>query len=274
MTNIELLDEISDSDIAALDVDAVGTMILHLLNSENLQQETAIIERLRIAHLLNYKRDRVVRDLAASERLADALNWLANEGSIKREQIRKTEPELVLDADCRNGLDIVEYRARSRLAVSLLTDTLSSQLREARLLFLGGRYSDVVEAAIDSVENRVRQLSSPPKRKQAGVELMEYAFGKKGPLRIAAKGEDKCRAIVDLFSGAIAVYGQPLSDHRIRPPRDDTIKVLDQVSEALERVLSANFLHRFLDEVEAERGSGAEASEVTRLRVPPNPRIP
>ena len=274
MMEIELLDEISDGDIAALDIDAVGIMILHLLDRENLEQETTILGRLRITDPSTYTRGRTLRDHEASGRLEDALDGLIESGLVKKKHIRTAEPRLILDASCHGHLDRLEYQARSRLAIPLLTSTLNSGLHEARRLFLSGRYSDAVEAAVTSVEDRVRQLSSPPKRKQTGARLMEHAFGKNGRLRSAAMDEDMCRAIASVYSGTVVMYREPLTVHRRRPLHDETTKILDQVSEALEKTLAANLLHRHLDQVEAERDSAAEASEANRLLVPPKPRIP
>ena len=82
---------------------------------------------------------------------------------------------------------------------------------------------------------------------------MKHAFGKNGLLRMDGMGKDKCQAIVDLFSGSTVVYSEPLTDRRGRSSTN-SMMVQNQVNEVVEQILSANLLHRYLDQVEAGRG--------------------
>ena len=96
--------------------------------------------------------------------------------------------------------------------------------REARPLFLIGKYELGVFASMKAVEIRVRHLGGFPDD-AVGVELMIRAFRPAGTLtdRSAAKGEQD--GMRNLFAGAYAVLRNPA-----------LMRILDRIGQRMRRV--------------------------------------
>jgi uncharacterized protein (TIGR02391 family) len=112
--------------------------------------------------------------------------------------------------------------------------------RRARPQFLIGEYEQGVFAAMKAVEVRVRKLAGFG-NDVLGVDLMNRAFGRSGPLVDAAADKGEQEGVRALFAGAYAVFRNPAGHREVD---------YDDVAEAAEAVQTASLLMRLLDRVD------------------------
>jgi uncharacterized protein (TIGR02391 family) len=111
---------------------------------------------------------------------------------------------------------------------------------KARPQFLIGEYEQGVFTAMKAIEIRVRKLGGFP-ADTFGVDLMNEAFGPKGPLRDPTIPKGEQEGMRALFVGAYAVLRNPAGHRDVD---------YDDVSEASEAVHTASMLMRILDRLQ------------------------
>jgi uncharacterized protein (TIGR02391 family) len=111
---------------------------------------------------------------------------------------------------------------------------------KARPQFLIGEYEQGVFAAMKAVEVRVRRLAGFG-NEVIGVDLMNRAFGRGGPLVDPSADQGEKEGTRALFAGAYAVFRNPAGHREVD---------YDDVAEAAEAVQTASLLMRILDRVE------------------------
>lgn len=175
----------------------------------------------------------------ALEAIAEAIAWLRARALIARTPGQSSDAAIFITRTGRRVLadGTTAFHASERLQGG------SHRLIEskARPQFLIGEYEQGVFAAMKAVEVRVRRLAALGEE-AVGVDLMNRAFGPKGPLTDpnAVKGEQE--GTRSLFAGAYAVFRNPTGHREVN---------FDDVAEAAEMVQTASLLMRILDRIEA-----------------------
>jgi uncharacterized protein (TIGR02391 family) len=174
----------------------------------------------------------------ASRALAEAVGWLMARGLIARDADQHSADAIFVT---RIGHQVAKEGPDVFYATERLQRNLHAQIEaKARPQFLIGEYEQAVFAAMKAIEIRVRALAKLGDD-VIGVDLINRAFGSRGPLTdpTAQKGEQEgTRA---LFAGAYAVFRNPAGHREVR---------YDDVSEAAEAVQTASLLMRILDRIE------------------------
>jgi uncharacterized protein (TIGR02391 family) len=172
-----------------------------------------------------------------TDRFMEAWAWLEREGFIVRRAQDVSGNDFFVT---RAGNEVVaaEDFAAHRLA-SMFPDGLDPVLmRAVKPLFVRGDYDTAVFRAFKEVEVRVRK-KSPSLAHEYGVELMNKAFGPRGPLmsQHARKERDSMR---DMFSGAFAICRNPSAHHEVQfaEPREviDLICIANQFLRIVGRI--------------------------------------
>ena len=170
--------------------------------------------------------------------LAEGLGWLRSRGLIARTPGQTADAAIFVTAAghdaLKHGLDRVRAEARLQEGLHPLLE------RRCRRQFLLGEYEQAVFVAMKAVEVKVRELGDFGEE-VTGVDLMNRAFGPKGPLtdQHAVKGEQEGTRM--MFAGAYATLRNPTGHREVN---------YDDVAEAAEAVTTASLLMRILDRVE------------------------
>lgn len=112
--------------------------------------------------------------------------------------------------------------------------------QKARPQFLIGEYEQGVFASMKAVEVRVRDLGGFDED-VIGVDLMNQAFGRDGPLVDDSAVQGEREGTRAMFAGAYAILRNPAGHREVN---------YDDVAEAAEAVQVASLLMRILDRVE------------------------
>ncbi|HEX2039682.1 MAG TPA: TIGR02391 family protein [Acidimicrobiales bacterium] len=224
--------DLSSNQVAGLPVDQLGLLLLSDLIATNEWNEYNYL----LAAERTYGRG------PALDSIAEAMGWLRARALIARKPGQTSDAAIFVT---RTGRRVAEDGPKAFYAVERLQSGMHPVVEaKARPQFLIGEYEQGVFASMKAVEVRVRELGGFGDD-AIGVELMNKAFGPKGPLTdtTAVKGEQEgTRA---LFAGAYAVFRNP-SGHREVD--------FDDVSEAAEMVQTASLLMRILDRVARRLG--------------------
>jgi uncharacterized protein (TIGR02391 family) len=170
--------------------------------------------------------------------IAEAFAWLSARG-LTASDPDQYSPEAIFVT--RMGRQVLQDGPESFYATERLQRGLHPAIeRKARPQFLIGEYEQGVFVSVKAVEVRVRKVAGFG-NEAIGVDLMNRAFGRGGPLvdPAAEKGEQEgTRA---LFAGAYGVFRNPAGHREIN---------YDNVTEAAEAVQTASLLMRLLDRIE------------------------
>jgi len=170
--------------------------------------------------------------------IAEAFAWLSARGLTASDPDQHS-PEAIFVT--RMGRQVLQDGPESFYATERLQRGLHPAIeRKARPQFLIGEYEQGVFVSVKAVEVRVRKVAGFG-NEAIGVDLMNRAFGRGGPLvdPAAEKGEQEgTRA---LFAGAYGVFRNPAGHREIN---------YDNVTEAAEAVQTASLLMRLLDRIE------------------------
>lgn len=214
---------------AELPVDQLGLIVLKdMLASRTWNERNYVLEAQQHA---NY-------GAAPSRALAEAIGWLKARGLIARDHDQHSADAIFVT---RIGRKVAEEGPDACYATERLQRNLHPRIEaKARPQFLLGEYEQGVFASMKAIEVRVRTLAGLGDE-VIGVDLINKAFGPRGPLTdpTAQKGEQEgTRA---LFAGAYAVFRNPAGHREVR---------YDDVAEAAEAVQTASLLMRILDRIE------------------------
>ena len=139
-----------------------------------------------------------------------------------------------LEADAK--VDLEEIRIRALLKDEMLHPSLRG---EPLSRFRNGRYGNAVFEAMKIVEVEVRGATGR-REDEYGVVLMQAAFNESsGRLSRDTEGIPSRRALQNLFAGALGCFKNPDSH---------TERVMSGPMEAMEELLLASRLMRFVDE--------------------------
>jgi uncharacterized protein (TIGR02391 family) len=155
----------------------------------------------------------------------EAWSWLDREGFIAR------KPNDVQGNDffiTRAGREVVlseDWQARRK--ADMFPDGLDPVImRAVRPLFARGDYDTAVFRAFKEVEVRVRKKDASLAG-EYGVDLMNQAFGPKGPLMKAADKKDR-QAMREMFAGAFSICRNPSAHQEVK--FEDPREVIDMIS--------------------------------------------
>ena len=220
---------IDSQDLVDLPVDQLGLLIL-----ADFAQTLGWNERNYVLEA----EQRTDYDNEAVRAIVEAFSWLRARG-LTAHNPSENAPDTIFVT--RTGQRVLDDGPDAFYATERLQRGLHPKIEQAaRPQFLVGAYDLGVFAAMKAVEVRVRKLGGFG-NDDHGVDLMNHAFGSKGPLVDPShtKGErDGTRA---LFAGAYAVLRNP-AGHREVDYAD--------VNEAAEAVQAASLLMRMLDRVD------------------------
>jgi uncharacterized protein (TIGR02391 family) len=221
--------DLDSATIAELPVDQLGLRVLRdFQRSGGWNSRNYVLE----AHQnCGYRGD-------ALRAIAEAFAWLSARGLIAKDPDQSSSDAVFVT---RMGHRVLQDGPEAFYATERLQRGLHAAIEhKARPQFLIGEYEQGVFASMKAVEVRVRKLGGFG-NEVIGVDLMNRAFGRGGPLvdPAAEKGEQEgTRA---LFAGAYAVFRNPAGHRELD---------YDDVTEAAEAVQTASLLMRFLDRVE------------------------
>jgi uncharacterized protein (TIGR02391 family) len=167
--------------------------------------------------------------------LSEALNWLVSHGLIARGLPGQTSTDGAFAT--RLGRKVLAEGLESVRAYERLEVDLHPRLARTRTQFLLGEYELAAFAAMREVEIRVRELAGA-EDSLVGVKLMQRSLREGGPLANASLDPGEQVGLMNLFSGAIALFKNPPS-HRQIDYKNPT--------EAAEVVLLADLLLRLLE---------------------------
>jgi len=179
----------------------------------------------------------------ASRAISEALWWLRARGLTAVDPDQSSSDAFFVT---RTGRRVLEDGPDTFYATERLQRGLHRLIEaKARPQFLLGEYEQGVFVSMKAIEVRVRKLTRLG-NEVVGVDLMNRAFGRGGPLvdPHADKGEQE--GMRALFAGAYAVFRNP-SGHREVD--------YDDVTEAAEAVQTASLLMRLLDRAEKRLAS-------------------
>ena len=246
------LHELPDEDLELTSLDQLGLLVLrHIADTSEWSIHNALLS---FRHQILPREEENQRNLpkrersrAAQQAIAEAFNWLFNNGLLNRNR-----PPSLGGGNDANSIFITragdkalansEVGLRSVTANQMLRSRLHPRLQKARSRFLESQYSDAVLGAMLTVEARVRELAKPEGNLRGAIHLMRHAFGEDGPL---TDPQDKGRSdgIRDLFAGVFGMYRNDAAHARNEATFDDP-------AEVAEIILLVNLLHRHLDRVE------------------------
>lgn len=174
----------------------------------------------------------------AARPLAEAFAWLSARGLIAKDPDQTSGDAIFVTRIGRlvleDGPDSFYATERLRRGVHPIIE------KKARPQFLLGEYEQGVFVSMKAIEIRVRELAGFGDD-AIGVDLMNRAFGRGGPLVDAEADKGEQEGTRALFAGAYGVFRNP-SGHR-EVDYDDVI-------EAAEAVQTASLLMRLLDRIE------------------------
>lgn len=98
------------------------------------------------------------------------------------------------------------------------------QARCSDLLAAADHYDRAVREATVVLEARVRKFAAATSE-TVGVDLMNRAFGRQGPLQLSPVAPEQVGAM-QMYAGLMAFYRNPVGHHLIATERDDAIRVV------------------------------------------------
>lgn len=215
----------------------VEQVAMHLLHEFKRARDGQTRHDFANAAIRAYQHNGIRQDEATkiTRALVEAYDWLLVHGLLT-EGLTKGEFAFIT----RKGLAVLDesdpvayVRAEARLDV----DLHPSIARRVRNQFLLGEYEQAALIAMREVEIRVRRLSNADAG-DIGVKLMRQAFGATGPLTDAQAEKGEQDGMRELFSGAIAVFRNPVSHREVE---------YDNPTVASEVIFLADLLLRILD---------------------------
>jgi len=170
--------------------------------------------------------------------LAEAFAWLSARGLIAKDPDQTSGDAIFVT---RIGRRVLDDGPDSFYATERLQRGVHAMIeKKARPQFLLGEYEQGVFVSMKAIEIWVRELAGFGDD-AIGVDLMNRAFGRGGPLVDAEADKGEQEGTRALFAGAYGVLRNP-SGHR-EVDYDDVI-------EAAEAVQTASLLMRLLDRIE------------------------
>ena len=241
-------------DLAVLPVDELGLWLLRTLQSE---QSTTFSRAPTLMNVLKSVGERMPSEKVyvstsdpddvphLAQALAEAWDWLAATGLIAEAVAGMLGLPLAgYYFVTRYGERVAAHErpqewlsAERRLGVRL-----HPRLEErARRQFVIGEFEVAALIAMREVEIAVRDAARLPET-VVGTDLMNRAFGERGPLADARAPSAERQGVQSLYRAAISVFRNPPSRRRVS---------LDDPTEAAEVVLFADLLLRMLDRAAA-----------------------
>jgi len=217
------------STAAELPVDQLGLIVLDdFARSQGWNERNYVLE----AQQHRSYRGEAVRALA------EAFAWLKARGLTAPDPDQQSADAIFVT---RIGRRVLEDGPDSFYATERLQRGVHPIIEgKARPQFLIGEYEQGVFGAMKAVEIRVRKLAGYGNG-VIGVELMNRAFGRSGPLVDASADKGEQEGTRALFAGAYAVFRNPAGHREVD---------YDDVAEAAEAVQTASLLMRILDRLE------------------------
>jgi len=221
--------------VVELPVDQLGLVVLaDFLATGGWNERNYILEAQQNA---GYRRE-------ASRAIAEAFAWLKARGLTAPDPDQSSADAIFVT---RIGRKVVEEGPEAFYATERLQRGLHPLIeKKARPQFLIGEYEQGVFGAMKAVEVRVRKLGGLGDD-VIGVDLMNQAFGRSGPLTDPSADKGEQEGTRALFAGAYAVFRNPAGHREVN---------YDDVAEAAEAVQTASLLMRILDRVETRLRSG------------------
>ena len=167
--------------------------------------------------------------------LSEAQNWLIAKGLLARGDPHQSSSEAAFVT--RLGRKVLTQGLEPLFASERLDVDLHPSLERVRSQFLLGEYELAAFASMREVEIMVRQLAQA-EDSLIGVKLMQRSFGEGGPLSTESLDAGERVGIMNLFSGAIAVFKNPPSHRQVN---------YEDPTEAAEVILLADLLLRMLE---------------------------
>jgi uncharacterized protein (TIGR02391 family) len=220
--------DLSPDQVTDLPVDQLGLLILNdLIRTDEWNEYNYLLSAQR-----SYRGEPILA-------ITEAMAWLRARALIARRPGQTSDAAITVT---RTGRRVAAEGPTAFRASERLQGGIHPQIeREARPQFLIGKYELGVFAAMKAVEVRVRQLSGFPDH-LIGVDLMNQAFGPKGPLTDSAMAKGEQEGTRAFFAGAYAILRNPSGHREVN---------YDDVSEAADAVQTASLLMRILDRVES-----------------------
>lgn len=128
--------------------------------------------------------------------------------------------------------DVMAYSEASSLSRKLMHPVL---VADAWPNFVRGAYDSAVFEAYIQVEIAVRTACGAPAGLY-GLDLMNHAFSKPGPLRRGEPGTGEAEALRSLYAGAIGYAKNPVSHRRMGHQRRTAIHLIMLASHLIERL--------------------------------------
>ena len=221
--------DLDSSTVAELPVDQLGLLVLaDFARTRGWNSRNYVLEARQNR---NYVGD-------ASRAISEAFAWLAARGLTAVDPDQSSSDSIFVT---RMGRRVLEDGPDAFYATERLQRGLHSAIeRKARPQFLIGEYEQGVFVSMKAVEVRVRKLAGFG-NEVIGVDLMNRAFGRGGPLVDPASDKGEQEGTRALFAGAYAVFRNPAGHREID---------YDEVTEAAEAVQTASLLMRLLDRIE------------------------
>ena len=171
--------------------------------------------------------------------VAETIGWLYARGLIAADPDQSSSDAMFVT---RTGERVASegpdtFYATERLQRGVLHPKIE---QKARPQFLIGEYEQGVFASMKAVEVRVRDLGGFDED-VIGVDLMNQAFGRDGPLVDDSAVQGEREGTRAMFAGAYAILRNPAGHREVN---------YDDVAEAAEAVQVASLLMRILDRVE------------------------
>jgi uncharacterized protein (TIGR02391 family) len=226
---IMLMLDLDSSIVAELPVDELGLLVLRdFIASGGWNSRNYVLEAQQYR---GYERP-------ALRALSEAFAWLSARGLLAPDP-DQSAPDAVFVT--RIGQRVLEEGPDVFYATERLQRGIHPSIEaKARPQFLLGEYEQGVFVSMKAIEIRVRQLGGFG-NDAIGVDLMNRAFGRGGPLVDPNQEKGEQEGTRALFAGAYGVFRNP-SGHREVD--------YDDVVEAAEAVQTASLLMRLLDRIE------------------------
>lgn len=224
---------IATSAASELPIDELAMLVLRDIAATRTDNE--------YRYLYQYTEDRQYgygTDPSAYNAIAEAVAWLRSQAMIAHKPL-DSRPDSILVT--RWGQRALTLELNAIRATGRLQDNLHPLIAvRARRQFLLGEYENAIFVSLKAVEVRVRELAGFS-NDTIGVDLMNRALKKDGPLADPMAPAGEIQGTMMLFSGAYAVLRNPSGHREVE---------FDDVTEASEAVMTASLLLRMLDKIE------------------------
>ncbi len=151
----------------------------------------------------------------AARAIAEAFGWLSARGLIAVDPNESSSDSVFVT---RMGRRVLEDGPDAFYATERLQRGLHPAIeRKARPQFLMGEYEQGVFVSMKAVEVRVRTLAGFG-NEVIGVDLINRAFGRDGPLADPAAERGEQEGVRSLFAGAYGVFRNPVGATASRGP--------------------------------------------------------